>query len=177
MQAVGRMAYIWGWPLVYVYNQRTELTKVPEPGLLNWALPVAPMNQVTMSTGYINPAEVFIGDPNQDVVVVHRERPEAVTIVRDLNDHGLLLKRQAVNGKLTMPVLALGADHSFGVRMADDVRFVATDVTGGIICRTRVTGSWKNSVSRQLPQLSNSSIKIDGDRRTFLPNSLLMSSA
>jgi hypothetical protein len=34
VQMVGRMAYFWGWPLVYVYNQRTELTKVPEPGLL-----------------------------------------------------------------------------------------------------------------------------------------------
>jgi pimeloyl-ACP methyl ester carboxylesterase len=39
----------------------------------------------------------------------------------------------AANGKLTMPVLALGADHSFGPQMADDVRFVATNVTGGII--------------------------------------------
>src|SRR5271168_1360590 len=39
----------------------------------------------------------------------------------------------AANGKLTMPVLALGADHSFGAQMADDVRFVATNVTGGII--------------------------------------------
>ena len=29
VQLVGRMAYVWGWPLVYVYNQRTELTKVP----------------------------------------------------------------------------------------------------------------------------------------------------
>jgi hypothetical protein len=34
VQMVGRMAYFWGWPLVYVYNQRTELTKAPEPGLL-----------------------------------------------------------------------------------------------------------------------------------------------
>jgi hypothetical protein len=32
-----------------------------------------------------------------------------------------------------MPLLALGADHSFGAQMADDVRFVATNVTGGII--------------------------------------------
>ena len=30
VQMVGRMAYFWGWPLVYVYNQRTQLTKVPE---------------------------------------------------------------------------------------------------------------------------------------------------
>ncbi len=68
VQLVGRMAYVWGWPLVAVANQRTMLTKVPEPGLLVGALPVAPMNQVTMLTGYISPAEVFIGDPNQDVV-------------------------------------------------------------------------------------------------------------
>ena len=25
VQMVGRMAYLWGWPLVYVYNQRTAL--------------------------------------------------------------------------------------------------------------------------------------------------------
>ena len=42
-------------------------------------------------------------------------------------------KALAANGKLTMPVLALGADHSFGAQMADNVRFVATNVTGGII--------------------------------------------
>jgi len=68
VQMVGRMAYVWGWPLVYVYNQRTELTKVPEPVLLNGALPLAPMNQVVMLTSYIDPAERYIADPNQDVV-------------------------------------------------------------------------------------------------------------
>jgi len=68
VQTVGRMAYIWGWPLVYVYNQRTQLTKVPEPGLLAGAMPIAPMNQLGMLTGYISPGETFIGDPNQDVV-------------------------------------------------------------------------------------------------------------
>src|SRR5271157_5146867 len=68
VQEVGRMAYVWGWPLVATSNQATMLTKVPEPVLLNGALPVAPLNQVTMLTGYISPAEVFIGDPNQDVV-------------------------------------------------------------------------------------------------------------
>jgi len=68
VQMVGRMAYLWGWPLVCVSNQRTMLTKVPEPGLLVGALPVAPMNQVAMLTGYISTAETFIGDPNQDVV-------------------------------------------------------------------------------------------------------------
>jgi pimeloyl-ACP methyl ester carboxylesterase len=42
-------------------------------------------------------------------------------------------KALAAAGKLTMPVLALGADHSFGAQMADDVRCVAANVTDGII--------------------------------------------
>jgi pimeloyl-ACP methyl ester carboxylesterase len=45
----------------------------------------------------------------------------------------------AAAGKLTMPVLALGADHSFGTQMADDMRFVAGDVKGGII---KDSGHW-----------------------------------
>jgi len=48
-------------------------------------------------------------------------------------------KAFAAGGKLDMPVLALGADHSFGTQMADDVRFVATDVTGGVIANS---GHW-----------------------------------
>jgi pimeloyl-ACP methyl ester carboxylesterase len=39
----------------------------------------------------------------------------------------------AARGKLAMPVLALGADHSFGTQMADIMRLVAADVTGGVI--------------------------------------------
>src|SRR5579862_408480 len=56
-------------------------------------------------------------------------------------------KAFAANGKLSMPVLALGADHSFGTQMADDVRFVATDVTGGVISNS---GHWV--VEEQLQQ-------------------------
>jgi pimeloyl-ACP methyl ester carboxylesterase len=36
-------------------------------------------------------------------------------------------------GKLRMPVLALGGDHSYGERMATIMRVVATDVRGGVI--------------------------------------------
>jgi pimeloyl-ACP methyl ester carboxylesterase len=32
-----------------------------------------------------------------------------------------------------MPVFALGAEKSFGAGMAEDLRFVASDVTGGIV--------------------------------------------
>ena len=39
----------------------------------------------------------------------------------------------AKGGKLTMPVLAIGAEKSFNTAMADDVRFVAGNVTGAVI--------------------------------------------
>jgi pimeloyl-ACP methyl ester carboxylesterase len=39
----------------------------------------------------------------------------------------------AARGKLMMPVLAIGAEKSFGTGMADDLRFVATDVTSVVI--------------------------------------------
>ena len=68
VQMVGRMAYVWGWPLVYVYNQRTELSKAPETVLLDGAIPVGPMNKVVMLTNYISPSETYMDIPNQDVV-------------------------------------------------------------------------------------------------------------
>ncbi len=42
-------------------------------------------------------------------------------------------KEFAAKGKLSMPVLAIGADKSFGAGMADDLRFAATDVTSIVI--------------------------------------------
>ena len=39
----------------------------------------------------------------------------------------------AAKGKLALPVLAIGAEKSFGAAMADDLRFVATDVTSVVI--------------------------------------------
>ena len=48
-------------------------------------------------------------------------------------------KAFAAKGKLSMPVLALGADHSFGMQMGDIMRLVATDVTAGVIAGS---GHW-----------------------------------
>jgi hypothetical protein len=49
-------------------QQRNQLTKVPEPLLLDNAVCVAPINQLAMLHDYANPAEKLIADPNQDVV-------------------------------------------------------------------------------------------------------------
>jgi pimeloyl-ACP methyl ester carboxylesterase len=48
-------------------------------------------------------------------------------------------KAFAAKGKLTMPVLAIGADKSFGTGMADVLRFVAADVTAKVIADS---GHW-----------------------------------
>ncbi len=49
---------------------------------------------------------------------------------QDAVDNKALL---ASGGKLTMPVLALGGDKSFGTGEAETLRFVATNVTMGIV--------------------------------------------
>jgi hypothetical protein len=67
-KAVGRMAYIWGWPMVNQINRRAAITQAPEPGRLNGVLPVAPRGQIGMLNDYIDPGQTFVTCPNQDVV-------------------------------------------------------------------------------------------------------------
>jgi pimeloyl-ACP methyl ester carboxylesterase len=55
---------------------------------------------------------------------------------QDAVDNKALL---ASRRKLSMPVLAVGAEKSFGTGMADELRFVATDVTPGIV---PASGHW-----------------------------------
>jgi hypothetical protein len=67
VQMVGRMAYLWGWPLVNMANRAAAFAKAPEPGLLAGVLPVA-YNRIAMLTDYIAPNQHFIACANQDVV-------------------------------------------------------------------------------------------------------------
>ena len=59
VQTVGRMAYLWGWPLVNMANRAVAFAKAPEPMLLGG---------IVMLTGYVSPEEQFVTCPNQDVV-------------------------------------------------------------------------------------------------------------
>lgn len=67
-QAIGRMAYIWGWPMVSQSNRFAAITQAPVPGRLNGVLPVAPRGQIGMLSDYIDPGQTFVTCPNQDVV-------------------------------------------------------------------------------------------------------------
>ena len=51
---VGRMAYLWGWPLVNNANRHKVFSEAPEPGLLGGVLPIA-HNSVAMLTNYVSP--------------------------------------------------------------------------------------------------------------------------
>jgi len=68
VQLVGRMAYLWGYPMVNAHNRRAAFARAPEPGLLGGVVPVAPVGFNQMLTDYINPDQTFIVCPNQDVV-------------------------------------------------------------------------------------------------------------
>lgn len=67
VETIGRMAYVWGWPIVNQFNRRAAITKAPEPGKLNGVLPAAPRGQISMLNDYIDPGQNFIACPNQDV--------------------------------------------------------------------------------------------------------------
>ena len=61
---------------------------------------------------------------------MHDAFEQFAAFTQDAADNKALL---ASNGKLSMPVLAIGAEKSFGSGMVDELRFVASNVTGGIV--------------------------------------------
>ena len=67
VQMVGRMAYVWGYPMVNAHNRRAAFAHAPEPGLLGGVVPVAPVGYNQMLTDYVKPDQTFIVCPNQDV--------------------------------------------------------------------------------------------------------------
>ena len=67
VQSVGRVAYLWGWPLVNFLNRSVAFSKAPEPGLLGGVLPIA-FNRNAMLTNYVSPDQTFVTCTNQDVV-------------------------------------------------------------------------------------------------------------
>jgi pimeloyl-ACP methyl ester carboxylesterase len=67
---------------------------------------------------------------------MHSAFNQFAAFAQDAIDNQALL---AGRGKLAMPVLAIGAEKSFGAAMADDLRFVASNVTQCVIANS---GHW-----------------------------------
>jgi pimeloyl-ACP methyl ester carboxylesterase len=68
-------------------------------------------------------------------------------------------KAFAARGKLTMPVLAVGGDKSFGAGLADVLRFVAADVTPAVIANS---GHW---LMEEQPAATIAAIRAFVDKR------------
>src|SRR5271156_6235855 len=66
--AVGRYAYIWGWPLVNNLNRALGTKDLPGPGRAGGFAPAAPPGQISMLTDYISASEHLVTCPNQDTV-------------------------------------------------------------------------------------------------------------
>ena len=83
-----------------------------------------------------------IDDATRDHYAALYARPHAMHdafeqfrgFIQDAKDNPVFAQK-----KLTMPILAIGADHSFGADMAADVSFVATNVTTLVI---KDSGHW-----------------------------------
>jgi pimeloyl-ACP methyl ester carboxylesterase len=74
---------------------------------------------------------------------MHDAFEQFAAFTQDATDNKELL---AKGGKVTMPVLAIGAEKSFGTGMADDLRFVATNVQGVVIPNS---GHWLMEEQRE----------------------------
>lgn len=90
VEALARIAFIWGWPLVNMHNRHMVFAQVPECGLGDGVLPVAPLNRLTMLTDYIKPEERAVATPNQDVAygfgLLSLEKEPVVFQVPDFGD-------------------------------------------------------------------------------------------
>ncbi len=90
VREIGRLAYLFAWPMVNVYNRFLTYDKLPSPGLAGGVLPVAPPNQIGMLHDYIDPSERAVACPNQDVVygqcVLALDREPFVLQVPDFGD-------------------------------------------------------------------------------------------
>jgi hypothetical protein len=90
VRAVGRLAYLWGWPLVNMHNRLSVMAKVPAPGLAGGVVPVAPPGSAAMLHDYVTPGEKVVACPNQDVVygfgIIDAGRGPSVVQVPDFGD-------------------------------------------------------------------------------------------
>lgn len=68
LESVGRIAYLWGWPLVNLHNRQMMFRQVPMQGFLGGVMPVAPVNYLTIFPDYGTPNQKDVAHPNQDVV-------------------------------------------------------------------------------------------------------------
>jgi hypothetical protein len=112
IRSVGRLAYLWGWPLVNMHNRLSIMEKLPGPGLLGGIIPAASPGSAAMLHDYVRPEERLVACPNQDVVygfgVIDGNRGPSIVQVPDFG--GRFWVYQGVDQR-TDSFIQLGAMH------------------------------------------------------------------
>jgi len=86
---IGRLAYLWGWPLVNNYNRAAAVANLPEPGRIGGILPASPPGYVSMLTDYIDEKQRFVTCPNQDTVYgAGYQRLDSKPVIAQVPDFG-----------------------------------------------------------------------------------------
>jgi hypothetical protein len=110
LRSIGRMAYLWGWPLVNMHNRLSLASQVPGPGLVGGVIPIASPGSAGMLHDYVAPEERAVACPNQDVVyglgIIDGRRGPSVVQVPDFG--GRFWVYQGVNQR-TDSFVRLGA--------------------------------------------------------------------
>ncbi len=90
VRSLGRLAYLWGWPLVNMHNRLVAMAQFTVPGLLGGVVVASPPGSLAMLHDYITPDERLVACPNQDVVygfgVIDAEQGPTVIQVPDFGD-------------------------------------------------------------------------------------------
>jgi hypothetical protein len=90
IRSVGRLAYLWGWPLVNMHNRLSVMAELPGPGLLAGVVPAASPGSAGMLHDYVTPEQRLVACPNQDVVygfgIIDGQRGPSVVQVPDFGD-------------------------------------------------------------------------------------------
>lgn len=86
-------AYVWGWPLVYLYNIEKSLRLIRQPGTSGGA-PVAPVNRLSMLTEPVSARFQSVPCPNRDVIYGFA--------LLDLQEQPVVLQVPEAEGRLWM---------------------------------------------------------------------------
>jgi len=151
LRSVGKVAYLWAWPLVNLHNRLSIMEKLPGPGLLGGVVPAAPPGSAAMLHDYVTPEERLVACPNQDVVygfgIIDARRGPSVVQVPDFG--GRFWVYQAVNQRTdsfvrlgamygTEPGLYLLAPPSWDDQVPDGIAGVFRFDTRIAVCIPRV---------------------------------------
>ena len=112
LRSVGRLAYLWGWPLVNLHNRLSAMEKLPGPGLIDGVIPAGSPGSAGMLHDYITPEQRLVACPNQDVVygfgIIDARRGPSVVQVPDFG--GRFWMYQVVDQR-TDSFVRLGSMH------------------------------------------------------------------